>query len=92
MTWHPTSTCSPSGDAIVHSRLYVACLAGQPLYRIPLHGTKVAREVRLFGGRFGRLRTVVRAPSGRLWISTSNRDGRGRPRRGDDRIISVRVP
>jgi hypothetical protein len=35
------------------------------------------------------LRTVVRAPGGRLWVTTSNRDGRGSPRSGDDKIIQV---
>jgi hypothetical protein len=29
--------------------------------------------------------------SGTLWVATSNRDGRGSPRPGDDRIVAVRV-
>ena len=41
----------------------------------------------LLSGRYGRLRTVVVAPGGSLWVTTSNRDGRGSPRSGDDRII-----
>jgi glucose/arabinose dehydrogenase len=87
-----TSSCSPSGDAIVHGRLYVACLRGQRLYRFALHGTRLGPGARLLSGTYGRLRTVVRAPSGRLWISTSNRDDRGTPHPGDDKILSLEVP
>jgi glucose/arabinose dehydrogenase len=90
VTW-PTSEASPSGDAIVGSALYVATLQGEGLYRIPIEGTKLGTPTRLLAGRFGRLRTVVKAPDGSLWVTTSNRDGRGQPRAGDDRIIRVAV-
>ena len=43
----------------------------------------------LFVGQYGRLRTVVGAPNGTLWFSTSNRDGRGDARAGDDRILQL---
>ena len=89
VTWR-TSEASPSGAAIVGSSLYIGALAGQRLWRVPLHGTSVGRPRALLSGRYGRLRTVVRAPDGALWISTSNRDGRGSPRSGDDRIIRLR--
>ena len=32
-----------------------------------------------FVGEYGRMRTVVVAPDGNLWVTTSNRDGRGDP-------------
>lgn len=91
VTW-PTSQASPGGDAIIHGRLYVAALRGESLWRMRIHGTRLGPKVRLLHGRLGRLRTVIRAPSGRLWIATSNRDGRGAPRPGDDRIVSLKVP
>ena len=90
VTW-PTSQASPSGDAVVGSTLYVATLQGQCLYRIPIEGTKLGTPTRLLAGRFGRLRTVARAPDGSLWVMTSNRDGRGQPRSGDDKIIRVAI-
>ena len=45
----------------------------------------------MLAGRYGRIRTVAAAPDGTLWVATSNRDGRGAPRSGDDRIVAVRV-
>jgi glucose/arabinose dehydrogenase len=90
VTW-PTSESSPSGDAIVGSTLYVGALQGQCVWRIPLHGARTGTPTRMLGGRYGRIRTVVKAPDGTLWVATSNRDGRGSPRSGDDRIVAVRV-
>jgi glucose/arabinose dehydrogenase len=88
VTWR-TDEASPSGAAILGSNLYVGALQGQRLWRIPLHGTTTGRPQSLLRGRFGRLRTVVAAPNGRLWVTTSNRDGRGQPRSGDDKVIQV---
>jgi glucose/arabinose dehydrogenase len=90
VTW-PTSQASPSGDAIAGDTLYVAALQGRCLYRIPIDGTRLGRPARLLTNRFGRLRTVARAPDGSLWVTTSNRDGRGSPRAGDDRIVRVAI-
>lgn len=49
----------------------------------------VAGEKVLFDGRFGRLRSIAVGPDGALYIGTSNRDGRGDPRAGDDKILRV---
>jgi glucose/arabinose dehydrogenase len=88
VTWS-TDEASPSGDAVVGSTLYVAALRGERLWKVPLHGSDVGTPSYSFRGTYGRLRTVARAPDGSLWVMTSNRDGRGSPRRGDDRIIRV---
>jgi glucose/arabinose dehydrogenase len=91
LTWTPAEA-SPSGAAIVGTTLYVGALRGQRLWRVPLHGTRTGTPRASFEGRYGRIRTVVRAPGGRsLWITTSNRDGYGSPRSGDDRILSVPI-
>ena len=69
-----------------------AALRGEQLRRVRLDGCRVRLNRPLFTGRFGRLRTVVEAPDGSLYVLTNNRDGRGAPRRGDDRILRVVPP
>jgi glucose/arabinose dehydrogenase len=89
VTWR-TSEASPSGAAIRHGFLYVGALQGERVWRIHLRGTRAGRPRSLLRGGYGRIRTVVRAPDGSLWITTSNRDSRGDPRKGDDRILRYR--
>ena len=87
----PTGEASPSGLAYFGGSLWMACLRGQRLYRIPVGSDgSLADPEPLFVGQYGRLRTVVAAPDGALWFTTSNRDGRGSPRDGDDRILQFR--
>jgi glucose/arabinose dehydrogenase len=86
-----TGEASPSGLAYFGGSLWVACLRGQRLYRVPVGADgSVADPAPLFVGQYGRLRTVVAAPDGTLWFTTSNRDGRGSARDGDDRILQFR--
>ena len=89
LTW-PVREASPSGAAVLGSTLYVAALRGERLWAVPLDGRGgVGRPTALLDGTHGRLRTVVAAPDGGLWVSTSNRDGRGDVRDGDDRILRI---
>lgn len=53
--------------------------------------TAVADEQILFDGEFGRLRCIAVGPDGALYVGTSNRDGRGNPRSGDDKILRIGV-
>jgi glucose/arabinose dehydrogenase len=87
----PVGAASPSGLAYFGGSLWVACLRGQRLFQVPVGGDgSLGGAVPLFVGQYGRLRTVVAAPNGTLWFTTSNRDGRGSPRDGDDRILQFR--
>jgi glucose/arabinose dehydrogenase len=86
-----TGEASPSGLAYFGGSLWVACLRGQRLYQIPVGGNgSLGGSVPLFIGQYGRLRTVVAAPDGTLWFTTSNRDGRGSARDRDDRVLQFR--
>ena len=96
-TW-VTSEASPSGAAILKNgaipqwegSFFMAALRGQRLYRLALDpsGT-VTEQEELLSGQAGRLRHVVQAPDGSLWVLTSNRDGRGTPIATDDRILRL---
>ncbi len=69
-----------------------ACLRGERLVRVhldPKNPRQVVDVDHLFVGEFGRLREVVGGPDGALYFTTSNRDGRGSVRRGDDRIFRL---
>ncbi|MCY1145281.1 PQQ-dependent sugar dehydrogenase [Actinoplanes sp. Pm04-4] len=79
-----TDEASPSGAAVAGDTLYVAGLRGERLWTVPLGGGEPKAEL---NGEYGRLRTVGVAPDGALWVTTSNRDGRGDPREGDDKIL-----
>lgn len=85
--WRPTSTASPSGMAILGNTAYVASLRGKVLWQVPLTGKRTPVAVPI--GDLGRLRDVVAAPDGSLWLVTNNTDGRGTPRPGDDRILRL---
>lgn len=89
--WSPTSVASPSGLAIAGGNAWIAGLRGQTLWQVPLSASGAGEPVARFEGEYGRLRDVVVAPDGTLWVITNNTDGRGSPRDGDDRIVRVRV-
>lgn len=88
-----TAEASPSGIAIRGNNVYVACLRGQKVFQITLNpnGGVVGQPQALFNGQFGRLRQVTLTPGGALLVLTSNRDGRGSPRPGDDRIVNLGI-
>ena len=90
---------APSGATFVTRRgsrwtgdFLLAALRGEQVRRLVLRGGRVVRDQPLLTSRFGRLRTVVEGPRGALYALTSNRDGRGLPRRGDDRILRIVPP
>jgi glucose/arabinose dehydrogenase len=86
-----TDDASPSGLAYLDGSLWMGALHGERLWQVPVTAQGTGDPQAWFVGDYGRIRTVQVAPDGNLWITTSNRDGRGDPRPGDDRILEVQV-
>lgn len=84
-----TANASPSGLTFAEGHLWMASLRGERLWRVSVKDGRANDPTDFFVGKYGRLRTVVLAPNGNLWLTTSNRDGRGDPAAGDDRILEV---
>jgi glucose/arabinose dehydrogenase len=95
-----TPAIAPSGASFVRGPalpsfagdFFFAALRGERLVRVrfaPQDPRRVALVEDLFTGEYGRLREVMSGPDGALYVSTSNRDGRGRVREKDDRILRI---
>lgn len=87
VTW-TTTEASPSGMAYAGGALWVSALRGQRLWRVPVTATGLGAPQPLLADQLGRIRGVAATLDGSaLWITTSNRDGRGTPGPGDDKIL-----
>nr|WP_246511984.1 PQQ-dependent sugar dehydrogenase [Kitasatospora gansuensis] len=83
-----TAEASPSGIAYADGAVWMAALRGSRLWQVPLDGGAPTAHLT---DRYGRLRTVLADRDGTLLVTTSNTDGRGRPRDGDDRVLRFSV-
>ena len=97
VTWKEIAV-PPAGIAFWRGDLYLAALGAGSLIRIGVAregvGYRVTRIERWFaeGPRasvLGRLRAARVGPDGLLYFTTSNRDGRGTPQPGDDKIYRL---
>jgi glucose/arabinose dehydrogenase len=91
----PIATLPPDwpgagGCAIGNMKLYVATLAGASLIGSPTVGTDALTTFSaVLSGTYGRLRTVVHAPDGALWLTTANNEPGGTPGPDDERVIRI---
>lgn len=90
----PASLLIYSGRALPQftHNLFFGCLRGKGLMRLVLDPSNkdVILSHEKLATTYGRIREVVEGPDGFLYFSTSNRDGRGRPRPTDDRIFRLK--
>lgn len=84
-------TWAPSGLAYYKGLLIFSGLRGESLYTVPVGvDGKLGDLTKYLTSKYGRLRAVVPGPDGVLYITTSNTDGRGKPKAGDDKIIKIK--
>jgi glucose/arabinose dehydrogenase len=90
VTW-PIEESYCSGVAVMESMIATACLQGHRLWMVDVtgNGTLLGQPRALLIGEYGRLRGLVAAPDGSLWVSTSNQEEGGEPGPDDDRIIRL---
>ncbi len=82
-------TWAPAGAIYDRGSVFFVGLRGSSLYEAQLNGTEVTNLIAHFQQEYGRLRAVVIGPEGDYYLSTSNTDGRGQTRAGDDKIIRL---
>jgi aldose sugar dehydrogenase len=87
----PASAMFYRGSAFPQFRgnFFFGCLRGETIIRVVLDGRRVVSQERLLEKKFGRIRDVAEGPDGAIYISTSNKDGRGTPASNDDRILRL---
>jgi glucose/arabinose dehydrogenase len=90
VSW-PIADSSCSGVAVLERMIATACLLGQRLWMVNTsgNGTLIGQPQALLTGEYGRLRALVTAPDGSLWVSTSNQEDGGDPHPDDDRLIRL---
>ncbi len=77
-------TWAPGQIVFYGGKLFFSGLRGESLYEFSGGALK-----RHFFGDFGRLRALTIGMDGYFYFSTSNTDGRGEPRKNDDKIVKV---
>ncbi len=90
----PPASTGGGGCALAAGRLYVATSTGRALAVGELTqsaggGVTIGAFSPSLQNKYGRLATVVAASDGALWLTTRNRDGKGKPTADDDRVLRI---
>lgn len=86
----PAALAGGGGCALADGQLLVATAAGQSVAVAPVSkANSIGQFSAAVSKAYGRLRTVLIAPDGAIWLTTRNRDGHGTPVPDDDRVIRL---
>lgn len=83
------TTWAPSGAAFWEGSIFFGGLRGEALYEAKINPDNTVSLKTHLQNQFGRIRAVSLGPDGFLYITTSNRDGRGDIKEGDDKLIKI---
>lgn len=92
-----TPAIAPGGAMIYTGRLFpdyknnlfFTGLRGEGVWRAVISDEKIVSFEKMKEINVGRVRDVEEGPDGAIYLLTSNRDGRGNPRPGDDKIYRI---
>ncbi len=79
---------SVAGIAAANGKVFFGAMRGEALYQANVDAMPVAVKAH-FDSEYGRIRAVAFGPDHQLYFTTSNTDGRGLPKPGDDQLIRV---
>lgn len=82
-TWAPASAVYYDGS------IFFGGLKGERLYEAVIGEVENVVLKEHFVKEFGRIRTIRLGPDGIFYLTTSNQDGRGNAREGDDKILRI---
>ncbi len=94
-TWAPSGAAFCSSDSLPETwrdQLLFGTLRSKRIIRItfePPNYERVQHWDDIYPQRFGRIRDIIQGPDGYMYFSTSNLDGRGSPKEGDDYILRI---
>lgn len=74
------------------NNFFFGCLRGSGIMRVVVDEkdpSKVISDEMMSDINFGRIRDIAEGPDGAIYFSTSNKDGRGSVRDGDDKIYKI---
>lgn len=83
----PDETWAPGGLAYADEGLFMGGLRGQTLYQAKIDGEKISTIKANLTDIYGRIRTTVVSSENNLYVATSNTDGRGEAKAGDDKLL-----
>ncbi|MFV1917352.1 MAG: sorbosone dehydrogenase family protein [Patescibacteria group bacterium] len=84
-----SETWAPADAEYLNGSIFFVGLRGATLYEAKIENENVTSLVKHLGGEYGRLRVARLGPDGYLYIATSNQDGRGIPKSGDDKLLRI---
>lgn len=84
-----SDTWAPGDLAFLNGKVFMSGLRGQSLYSAEIERDTLKNFTAHFQQEFGRIRVVTVGPDGWLYIATSNLDGRGNRKEGDDQIVRI---